>query len=123
MDLFKVMGSCLKGPRASDADIAQIPSWLFVRWLSGDPRTLPIANSINSLYNMPIQAQYDLVRGMLYNKINFIKFPKTPRNQSTDLQLRIANKYQCNPALVPELLKLMSPEERKTYESGYTDAQ
>lgn len=115
MDLFKVLNSCIKGPRASDEDIAQLSSWMLVRWLSGDPRTVGIANALNVCYNMPIQAQYDFVRMMLHGKIRFIKFPKSVRNNDDALHREIASRYRCNPALVPELLDLMDDEEKKEY--------
>lgn len=115
MDLFKVLNSCLKGPRASDEEIAQISSWMLCRWLSGDPRTIEIANCINQLSDMPIDAQYNFVRGLLHDKMKFIRFPKTPKNVSDKMTLRIAERYRCNPSLVPELLSLMSEEEIKEF--------
>lgn len=114
-DLFKILNSCLKGPRAKDEEIATLSSWMLCRWLSGDPRTIGIANWINELYDMPITAQYDLVRSMLHGKIRFIKFPKTPKTASDEVVLRVAQRYRCNPNLVPEIMALMCEEERKEF--------
>lgn len=116
MDLFKVLNSCLKGPRASDEDIAQLSSWMLCRWLSGDPRTVEIANALNQCTAMPIEAQYEFVRGLLYNRIKFIRFPKMPKTVSSTQALRIAERYKCNLALVPELISLMSKEELKEFQ-------
>lgn len=113
MDLFKVLGTCLKGPRAKDEDIQQLNSWMLCRWLEGDPRTVHIANAVNALYNMPIEAQYDFVRGMLHGKLGFIRFPKTPKRLTDEATLKIAEHFKCNPSLVPEILSLMTEEERK----------
>lgn len=115
MELFDILNSCLKGPRAPEAEVAKLSSWMLCRWLEGDPRTISIANVINNLCDMPIQAQYDFVRGMLHGKIKFVRFPKTPRVLKDDVTLRISERYKCNPALVPELLSLMSNDEKKEY--------
>lgn len=115
MELFKVLSTCLKGPRASDEDIEQLSSWMLCRWLEGDPRTVHIANAINALYNMPIAAQYDFVRGMLHGKLGFIRFPKTPKRVSDEITLKIAEHFRCNPDLVPEILSLMGEEEKRSF--------
>ena len=116
MDMFKILNSCLKGPRAADDDIAKLSPWMLCKWLSGDPRTISIANTLNALSQMPIQAQYDFVRGLLHNKITFIRFPKMPKTTSDDVILKVAKRFKCNPTLAPEILSLMSDDEKREFQ-------
>lgn len=111
MDAFEVFSTCLKGKRASEEDINNMNTWLFARWLSGDPRVVHIANSLNAYYNMPALAQYELARGLLHDKIKFIRFPKISKQKNMELADIIIERYRCSPALVPEILSLMSEEE------------
>lgn len=75
--MFKTMTGVLnKSTSPTDEDIQKIPSFIFCRWLSGNPYAIIAANQINYYYDIPIENQYNIVKSAFAGKIKYIPYPK-----------------------------------------------
>lgn len=94
MDTFKVMTSCLnKKIKISEEEIEKIPSYVFLRWLSGSPYTVLAANFINMYNKIPVTNQFYMIRHAFGDKIKFIKYPKGSNEKGDSYELECLMKY------------------------------
>lgn len=94
MDTFKVITSCLnKKTQIPEEEIEKIPSYIFLRWLSGSPYTILAANSINMYNKIPMLNQFYMIRNAFGDKIKFIKYPKTSNEKGDSYELECLMKY------------------------------
>ena len=94
MDTFKVMTSCLnKKTKISEEEIEKIPSYVFLRWLSGSPYTVLAANFINMYNKIPVTNQFYMIRHAFGDKIKFIKYPKGSNEKGDSYELECLMKY------------------------------
>ena len=112
-NIFKTMGTALKGEHAPSDEIEAIPSYIFCRWLSGNPSTITIANIFNFFDKIPVENQYDVVRSLFHNKIKFIPYPK---NNSDDIKneenIECIQKYfKVNQSTAKDYLDVISKDE------------
>lgn len=112
-NIFKTMTTALKGDCPSEQEINEVPSYIFCRWLSGNPNTITIANIFNYFHKIPIKNQYDVVRALFHNKIRFISYPKSDKDTLKDLEnLEYIKKYyKVNDDIAKQYLEVISDEE------------
>lgn len=116
---FDAFTTILKGEELSQQDKEKINSYLLLRWLSGDRRVLPAANTVNQYYNIPAKAQYDLFRGMLHGKLKFIRYPKgASQKTNNDIEL-ISKHYNVSFDKAHEMLEFISKKELKELQEIY----
>ena len=122
--MFKTMTSVLdvkKNP--SDEEIQKIPSYIFCRWLSGNPHTLLAANQINLYDAIPIENQYKMVKNVFAGKIKFIPYPK---NESADKLKKIefvSKHFNISLEKAQEYLDFISESELKKIIDMYTELE
>jgi len=112
---YSIMKSSVdKSFMPSDEEIRKINSFFLTRFVSNDPSTIYIANTLNCyVKNIPIEAQYKFVRNSTMDKINFINYPKQEKIISDkDLNI-IAYHYKCNLSIATEYVKILGPEKSK----------
>lgn len=86
-NLFKTMTGVLdKNKNETISNINKIPSYMFCKWLSGNPKTIFDANFINLHYNMPIEAQYKLIRQTHLGKVKYIQWVKNEKDDSKEIE-------------------------------------
>ena len=71
--MFQVFAKTLKKHEIYEEDLKKFNSFMFCRWLSGNSKTIKIANMINYYYDIPDLNQLNLVKDSVQEK--FIKFP------------------------------------------------
>ena len=81
--MFKILTGCLdKSKKFSEAEINSVSPYLFCRWLSGNQYTIFASNELNKYYNeIPFLNQYQMIRETFGNKIKFIPFPKSLKDE------------------------------------------
>lgn len=110
-NIFKTMGTTLKGDHATEQEIKEIPSYIFCRWLSGNPNTVTIANIFNYFDKIPIENQYEAVRTIFHGKIRYIPYPKS-ESDDTQKNLEYIQKYfNVNTERAKEYLEVISKDE------------
>lgn len=120
--MFKTMTSVLdpkKNP--SQEEIEKIPSYIFCRWLSGNPHTVLAANQINCYHDIPINNQYDMIKSVFAGKIKYIPYPKSV-NEDTQRSVRyLAKHFNISEEKAQEYMQLISKEELKGIVDMYTE--
>lgn len=116
---FDAFSSLLKGKEIPLNEQQQINSYLMLRWLSGDQRTLHAANQVNLYYDIPVDVQYKMFRQMLHGKLNFIKYPKGSKVQSPENLELIQKHYNVSADKAIEMSELISKEEIKYLKEIY----
>ena len=71
--MFQVFAKTLKKHEIYEEDLKKFNSFMFCRWLSGNSKTIKIANMINYYCDIPDLNQLNLVKDSVQEK--FIKFP------------------------------------------------
>lgn len=110
--MFKTMTGVLDTrENPTQAEIQKIPSYIFCRWLSGNPVAIHAANAINQYPGIPIEAQFQMIREAFGGKIRFIPYPK--KHQETQVQhAEYLQKYfKLSPEKAREYLELISDAE------------
>lgn len=118
--MFNTMFSSLdKNKSASISEIEKVPSFIFCKWLAGNPQTIFTANDINRFYNIPMYNQYFLVKHKLAGKVRNVKYVKSDKYDSPDINLMIKH-FKISKEKAIEYLRLIDKNElqylRKLYE-------
>lgn len=119
--MFKIMTSVLsKSKSRTDSEIEKIPSYIFCRWLSGNPITIQAANLFNQYDKIPIVNQFKMVKSAFAGKINYIPYPKN--NSKDELKsLEYLQKYfNINLEQAKEHMEFISQEELAMITNLYT---
>jgi hypothetical protein len=89
-------------------ELKKINSFFLTRFISNDPSTIYIANTLNCyVKNIPIESQYNFVRNSTMDKINFINYPKKERIISDKELNIIAHYYKCNLAIAKQYVEIL----------------
>jgi hypothetical protein len=65
----------------TDEDASKVSDFVLCRWLSGDKRTLPIAQMLNFYYNIPVKYKLEVIQKMVNGRIKFIPYPKSKKSE------------------------------------------
>lgn len=120
--MFPTMWTALdKNKTPTDADFKKIQSFMFCKWLSGDPRTIATANTINQYYDIPIENQYYLVKNQFAGKIRNIKYVKSEKDEADENTISIlCRHYKISTEKAKDYLDYISPDELKYLKELYT---
>lgn len=94
--MFNTFKKILTNQPIHQSDADKVSPFLLLRWLSGDPRLLGMANQIN---NTPSNIKLDnlvLCRGIqetLKGKIKFIKYPQSKKDKQYEIDVTQIAKY------------------------------
>ncbi len=110
-NVFEVMQTALTTTRASDQEIQSIPPFIWQRWLSNNQNVIQMANMFNTK-NIPITCQYDSVQAIFGGKIKFIKYPKTLKDQSVEIDL-VSAYYNISKEKAKMYLEYLTQEDLK----------
>jgi hypothetical protein len=113
------MTSALKGDCPSDKEISEIPSYIFCQWLSGNPSTITIANFFNYFNKIPVKNQYDVVRAIFHNKIRYIPYPKTEKEETIKNLEYIQRYFNVNTEIAKQYLEVISEKEMAKIARAY----
>jgi len=122
--MFKTITSSLdpkKVPKLEE--IQKIPSYIFARWLSGHPMTMPAANAINLYDDIPIENQYNMVKSAFAGKVKYIPYPKNDSNKTQKSVEFIQKHYKINEDKAREYMDLMDPKQLKEIIDMYTEEE
>ncbi len=124
---FKVMTSLLNNTTPTQEEKNTLNSFFLVRWLSNNPNTLPMANIINTWYNLPVDIQYQFCDDYIQltrmkNRVKFISFQKDKQNPDfVKLMDNIQRMYNINEIQAQEYYKLMSNDEKNRIYNYYNE--
>lgn len=111
MNQFDIFKTVLSGSELDSSVTSKMQSFLFLRWLSGDRRVIQSANLINLYYAIPENVQYMFFRKMLFGKLKFIKYPKSPKAKPLEQLELISKHYKVSLELASEMAELISNDE------------
>lgn len=85
--MFNVFKKILGSGKITEEDAKKVQPFILLRWLSGDPRLIPLALQLNQLKTLPnnlilLQAMQDALKG----KVKFIKYPSSSKADSKGLE-------------------------------------
>lgn len=110
MQLFDCLKTILTGQRITEDDAKSINSFVMCRWLSGDPRSIFVANQLNRYYNIPVDKQYQFAQYLLKHKVKYLRYYKNADFTSDDYE-NVSKYYNISLEKAVEYTKLMSREE------------
>lgn len=120
--MFKTMTSALdpkKNP--SQEEIQKIPSYIFCRWLSGNPHTILAANQINYYDDIPIENQYKMIKSVFAGKIKYIPYPKNVSQDKMKKVEYLADYFKISEEKASEYLELISEDELNSIVNMYSE--
>jgi len=91
-------------------EIRKINSFFLVRFISNDPASIYIANALNCMYKIPMEAQYSFVLNSTLDKVAFINYPKKERALSDKDLAIIATHFKINTILAKDYVKTLGAE-------------
>lgn len=120
--MFKTLTSAIdlkKNP--SPEEIQKIPSYIFCKWLAGNPHTISAANMINMYDAIPIENQYWMVKNAFGGKVKYIPYPKSESEKDLKQTQFIAEHFKISTEKAKEYIELMDPKELKDIVDMYTE--
>lgn len=110
--MFKIMTGVLDPKKKpTDSEIEKIPSYIFCRWLSGNPVTVSAGNLINLYYDIPVVNQYHMIKSAFAGKIKYIPYPKNTTTDSLKKVELLSKHFNINLEKAKEYLELIDPKE------------
>jgi hypothetical protein len=120
--MFKTMtGSLDPKKNPSQDEIQKIPSFIFCKWLSGNPHSIQAANAINMYDDIPIENQYYMVKNAFAGKIKYIPYPKNVSQDKLKRVQYLAKHFNISEEKAQEYLDLISNEELDEIVNMYTE--
>lgn len=94
--MFDVFKKVLTGETIREEESTKVSQFLLLRWLSGDARLIPLANSLNTCQgDLPSQHTIILaIQEALKGKIKFIKYPSSKKSDGYQVrQIELLARY------------------------------
>lgn len=110
MELFECLKTIISGKKADISDIEKINPYVLCRWLSGDPRSIMIANALNANADIPVERQYEFAKYLLAHKIKYLRYYSNTKLEGEDLE-NIAKYYNISLEKAQEYASLISSDE------------
>lgn len=118
--MFNTMFSALdKNKTPTTEEIEKISSFIFCKWLAGSPSSIFKANEINLYYDIPMVNQYFLIKHSLAGKVRNVKYVKTDKHDSPDIDLMIRH-FKISKFKALEYLKIIDRNELNNIRELYT---
>jgi len=100
-------------------EIKKVNSFFLTRYISNDPASIYIANALNCMSKIPMEAQYKFVLHSTLDKVAFINYPKKERIIS-DKELQIIMRhYKVSEIVAKDYVKILGEERTKEILSYY----
>lgn len=120
--MFKTMiGVMDPKKKPTPEEIQKIPSYVFCRWLSGNPNTVQAANQINYYFDIPIENQYNMIKTAFAGKIKYIPYPKKESENKLKQIDYICEHFKISEAKSKEYLQLIDKTELEEIVQMYED--
>jgi hypothetical protein len=110
-----------KNKHPTTEEINKIPSYIFCRWLSGNPYTIIAANQINYYDNIPIENQYEMIKFAFVGKIKYIPYPKKTTENLLKKVEYLSLHFKISEEKAKEYLEFISKDELSYILNMYTD--
>ena len=119
--MFPTMWSSLdKNKTPSDSDLKKIQSFMFCKWLAGDPRTVFDANTFNQYSDIPIENQYYTIKNKYAGKIRNIKYVKAEKSEADENTISIlCRHFKISAEKAKDYLNFISADELKYLKDLY----
>lgn len=122
--MFKTLTSAIDPKKTpTPVDIQKIPSYIFCKWLSGNPMTMQAANAINLYPDIPIENQYWVVKNAFAGKVKFIPYPKNVTEDALKKVEFVAKHYNINEEKAQEYIDLMDSKQLHDIIQMYTEEE
>lgn len=122
--MFKTLTGAIDPKKNPSLDeIQKIPSFIFCRWLSGNPATMQAANAINMYDAIPIENQYWMVKHAFAGKIKYIPYPKNVSEKGLKEVEFIAKHFNISEEKANEYRDLLDPKEKSDIIQMYTELE
>lgn len=122
--MFKTMiGVMDPKKKPTPEEIQKIPSYVFCRWLSGNPNTVQAANQINYYFDIPIENQYNMIKTAFAGKIKYIPYPKKESENKLKQIDYISDFFKISEEKAKEYLELMDKTELNEIIKMYDEYQ
>lgn len=98
--MFNAFKKILNGETLTDSDIGKINQFVLLRWLSGDPRLMPLANTLNASQHLPDGGVLaNAISKALKRQIRFIKYPSARKEdqEKSVLVEKISDYFEVGP--------------------------
>jgi len=110
--MFKTLTSAIDPKKKpSIEEIQKVPSYIFCKWLSGNPHTIIAANAINIYDDIPIENQYWMVKHAFAGKVKYIPYPKNVSQDKLKKIQYVSEHFKINEEKAQEYLDLMDDKE------------
>lgn len=120
--MFKTMTGVLNPKlNPSPEEIQKIPSYIFCRWMAGNPHTIIAANMINLFDKIPIENQYLMVKNAFAGKIKYIPYIKDTSEKELKQVQYVSEHFKINNELAREYINLMDKNELNDLVQMYTE--
>lgn len=121
--MFKIINGALSPHKKIDEnEVEKIPSFLFCRWLSGDPRTILAANQFNYYHKeIPMINQYKIINTAYAGKIKYIQAPKNAGSKNSKELEYLCAHFEISMEKAQEYLELIDKKELKEIVDMYTE--
>ena len=119
--MFPTMWSSLdKNKTPSEVDLKKIQSFMFCKWLAGDPRTVFDANTFNQYSDIPIENQYYTIKNKYAGKIRNIKYVKAEKSEADENTISIlCRHFKISAEKAKDYLNFISADELKYLKDLY----
>jgi hypothetical protein len=122
--MFKTLTGAIDPKKNPSLDeIQKIPSFIFCKWLSGNPMTINAANGINMYDDIPIENQYWMVKYAFAGKIKYIPYPKNVSEKQLKEVEFISRHFNISEEKAHEYRDLLSAEEKHEIVQMYTELE
>lgn len=119
--MFNAFKKILTQEKLTDGDVSKVNTFVLLRWLSGDPRLMPLANSLNTSggttgFNIETRALCEAISKALKGKVRFIKYPSARKDDTSKPQIieKISSYFEVSPTEAQEYYdwcKMHCPDE------------
>jgi hypothetical protein len=120
--MFKTLTSAIdpkKNPTSEE--INKIPSYIFCKWLAGNPHSISAANMINLYDDIPMENQYLMIKHAFAGKIKYIPYPKSETEKELKQTEFVAKHFNISLEKAKEYIELIDKNELKHIVDAYTE--
>lgn len=120
--MFKTLISAIDTKKKpTNEEIEKIPSYIFCKWLAGNPHTIAASNMINMYDKIPMVNQYYMIKNAFGGKIKYIPYPKSETEKELKQFEYISKHFNISTSTAKEYIQFMDPVELKTIVDMYTE--
>lgn len=107
--MFNAFKKILTQEKLTDGEIAKVNPFVLLRWLSGDPRLVQLANTLNTAggsAGQPLDTRVlcEAISKALKKQVRFIKYPSAKKDDTSKPQIieKISSYFEVSPTEAQE---------------------